>query len=160
MKVIDKTLMDSLTLRAKASERLRAHHNLHESLDEDIHRLAIATEPGTYFQPHRHFSCDKWELFWLLRGSGLVLTFTRDGKVIDRYEIGGESDIKVLEIPADVFHCFLPLETGTIFMEVKRGPYMKPEGDDWGFWAPSEGDAEVPAFIEKLKMALPGDQLG
>jgi cupin fold WbuC family metalloprotein len=158
MKVIDQALMDSLTQQAKDSERLRAHYNLHESLDEDIHRLLIATEPGTYFQPHRHFSCDKWELFTLLRGSGIVFTFNPEGVVTNRYEMGDDSVIKVLEIPAETLHCFLAIEEGTVFMEVKRGPYMKPSGDDWGSWAPAEGDKRVPAFMAQLKAAQPGDQ--
>ncbi|MBW7565061.1 WbuC family cupin fold metalloprotein [Chromobacterium subtsugae] len=33
--------------------RLRAHHNLHEQLEDGIQRLAIAMAPDTYVRPHR-----------------------------------------------------------------------------------------------------------
>ena len=60
-------------------------------------------------------------------------------------------------MPPEVYHCFVPLESGTVFMEVKPGPYVKPTGSDWGGWAPSEGDSGVQAYIEKLIHAQPGD---
>lgn len=157
MKLIDEALLDSLTLKARDSERLRSHYNLHESLEAPIHRLLIATEPGTYFQPHRHFECDKWELMILMRGSGLLLTFNAEGVVIDRYIIGKNCDIMSVEVQPEMYHCFVPLESGTIFMEVKAGPYVKPTGSDWGNWAPAEGDDGVQAYMEKLLHAQPGD---
>ena len=66
MKIIDAEKMAELTLLAQASPRKRSHFNLHESLEEGIHRLCIAAEPDTVIHPHRHR--DKWELLFVLKG--------------------------------------------------------------------------------------------
>ena len=44
---IDKKLLDEVSSRAKASERLRMNYNLHTSLDAKAQRLLNALEVGT-----------------------------------------------------------------------------------------------------------------
>ena len=38
-------------------------------------------EPATYVRPHRHPEAGKWELFTVLRGSLVALTFDDEGRV-------------------------------------------------------------------------------
>ena len=45
MKVIDKNLLDEVSVQAKESPRLRMNYNFHQSLDEKCHRLGD-TERG------------------------------------------------------------------------------------------------------------------
>jgi len=47
MKIIDTTLLDSVSSEAKASPRLRMNYNFHQSLDDKCHRFLNAVEPGT-----------------------------------------------------------------------------------------------------------------
>ena len=51
MKTIDKILLDSITLQAKETTRLRKNFNFHTSYSEPINRMLNAMEPGTYIQP-------------------------------------------------------------------------------------------------------------
>ncbi|MFA7232162.1 MAG: WbuC family cupin fold metalloprotein [Victivallaceae bacterium] len=157
MKIVSKELLADLTTKARESVRKRAHHNLHESLDEDIHRLCIAAEPGSYIRPHRHFSNNKWELFIILKGKVAILTFDANGAVLDRIEmVAGDAPCAV-EYSSDAWHTFVALESGTVAMEVKRGPYQAPTADDWAGWAPAEGEVNVPEFEQWFCRAQPGE---
>ena len=148
MKVLTDELLDQMSGEAKASPRLRTHHNLHDSLDELTHRLAIAIEPGSYIRPHRHKHGNKFELFLLLRGSGDVLVFDDSGNISARHKLGGSENVKVVELAPEEWHCFISRESGTVALEVKPGPYFKPPEEDFAAWAPKEGDPETTSFLQ------------
>ena len=159
MKTIGEELLAGLVSKAESLPRKRAHHNLHESLDEDIHRLCIAAAPGSYIRPHRHAQRGKWELLVALSGSVSVLTFLPDGTVKDRVELAPDGDVRALELEDNLLHCFLANGAGAAVLEVKRGPYVPTPEPDFAPWAPPEGDAAVPAFMACLRTANPGDNV-
>lgn len=158
MQTVDQKFMDNLSEKAMMSERKRAHFNLHKSLDEDIHRLCMAAEPGTYIRPHRHFACDKWELFIILRGKIVVLIFAEDGTVLKRVEMTAGGDNCAIEIPADSWHAFTSLQSGSVVMEVKHGPYEPPVAGDWMAGTPAEGETGAKEFQKWYETAQAGDK--
>ena len=81
MKVIDKSLLDSVSSEAKSSARLRMNYNFHQSLEDKCHRFLNAVEPGTEVPIHRHPTKD--ETFVMLRGKARVSTYDDEGNVID-----------------------------------------------------------------------------
>lgn len=158
MKFIDESLLDSLSEKAAASPRKRTHHNLHSTLEDPIHRLFIAAEPGTYIRPHRHLTPPKWELFSIIRGSMILFEFDAEGKVLQRRIMkAGQTPCVVESQPAD-WHGFLVLEPGTIGMEVKPGPYMAPPPADVAPWAPAEGEDGTAELLQWLATAEVGEQ--
>jgi cupin fold WbuC family metalloprotein len=66
MEIIDKNLLDEVSLQAKASPRFRKNYNFHQSLDDLYHRMLNALEPGTEVPVHHH--PDKDETFVILLG--------------------------------------------------------------------------------------------
>ena len=90
MKIIDERLLREMARRASLSPRQRAHHNLHQELDDTIQRLCIHARRESYVRPHRHPQPGRWELFSALRGSAAVLTFDEKGTVVERIEIDRE----------------------------------------------------------------------
>ena len=58
------TLCDLIT-KAAHSPRLRQNLNIHPAPEDDVQRLAIAMEPGTYVRIHRH--PHTWEMLTALR---------------------------------------------------------------------------------------------
>ena len=72
MKLIDKQLLDKVSVDAKKSDRLRKNYNFHQSLEDKCHRFLNAVEPGTKVEIHRHPTKD--ESFVLLRGRVRVNT--------------------------------------------------------------------------------------
>jgi len=121
MEIIDKTLLDSVTVEAKESPRLRKNYNFHQSLDEKCHRFLNAVEPGTVVEIHRHPAKD--ETFVLLRGRVIVKTYGDDGSVIDSVELCPEEGKYGVNIPKGVWHNLECIESGSVFFECKEGPY-------------------------------------
>lgn len=157
MKVITEELLDELTAKAALSERKRVHYNFHSSMEDPIHRLLIAPEPGTYIRPHRHLNPPKWELFGILRGRMIVFEFDKNGVIIQRIELKADSNPCFLESVPETWHGFTVMEHGTIGMEVKPGPYVKPGADDMAAWAPAEGEPRAAELEQWLKTAQVGD---
>jgi len=157
MKLFDIAFLDELTAKAKASPRLRSNHNVHPELSDPVQRLFIAIEPGSYVQPHRHPELQKWELFMVVRGRLAVFLFDDQGKVLHREELVAGGPLHGLEVPANSWHCVLALESGSVFFEVKQGPYTPLSDKGFAPWAPKEGDAGVAEFQQWLVQAQPGD---
>ena len=81
----------------------------------------------------------------LLRGSGRLLSFSEDGRVLSRLEMNKTSPIA--QIPIGVWHGFAALEQDTLAMEVKPGPYRS---NEFAEWAPAEGSSDVPAYLRRV----------
>jgi cupin fold WbuC family metalloprotein len=157
MKQIDDALLDSLTRKAKDSPRKRAHHNLHPDLGDPIQRLCVAIEPGTYIRPHRHASPDTFEVFMLLRGSAVFLSFDDDGMVNERSVLKAGGPVMAVEIPSKTWHAMASLEGGTVFFEIKQGPYVQPSQHNVASWSPAEGEQFAPKFEAWYRTAKAGD---
>lgn len=119
--LIDNTLLDSITLQAKESPRLRMNYNLHESLDSRAQRLFNALEPGTMLPAHRH--PDTAETYVLLRGKLKVLFYNDKKEVTDEYSLDPLEGNYGVHIPKGQWHTLEVLESGTVIFEVKDGPY-------------------------------------
>ena len=159
MKLIDDRLLDDLTAKASASPRKRAHHNLHPVLEDPVQRLCVAIEPGTYIRPHRHADPATWEVFLMVRGSAVFLAFDDAGTVRERSKINAVGPVRGLEIPPGEWHAIASLETGSIFLEVKQGPYAAPvAGISAADWAPAEGDPTCSSFEAWYRTAKVGDR--
>jgi len=125
--IIDKTLLDEVSERAKSSERLRMNYNLHDSLDAKAQRLLNALEPGTILPIHRHRHTA--ETYLLLRGRIDVVFYNDVGGVTERYELNPEEKRYGVHIPKGQWHTIEVRESSVIF-EVKDGPYTPIEPED------------------------------
>lgn len=125
MKIIDEKLLNEVSALAKESPRLRMNYNFHQSLDEKCHRFLNAVEPGTVVDVHRHPSRD--ETFVLLRGKVRVSTFKDDGSLIESVVLCGEDGRYGVDIPKGVWHTLESLESGSVVLECKEGPFVPHE---------------------------------
>lgn len=149
MKLITEELLDSVTAQAQANSRLRMNYNFHTSMDEPVHRMLNALEPGTYLPPHRH--TDKEETYLLLRGKMWVFFYDESGKVTEKVLLDPLKGNYGLEIPAGTWHSIVVLETGTVIFEIKKGPYYPLPSEDLASWAPAPSDVKgAEAFMNKL----------
>jgi cupin fold WbuC family metalloprotein len=157
MKQIDNALLDSLIVKAKESPRKRAHRNLHPRLEDPVQRLCVAIEPGTYIRPHRHAEPETCEVFLILRGSATLLFFHDSGTVTEKVVLSASGPVFAAEIPENTWHSIVSLESGTVFFEVKQGPYAQPKEKNTAGWAPEEGDPAVARIVEWYRSARIGD---
>ncbi|WP_073346149.1 WbuC family cupin fold metalloprotein [Bacteroides congonensis] len=122
MKVIDKRLLDNVTVEAKESPRLRMNYNLHDSLDAKAQRLLNALEPGTELPIHRHTQTA--ETYIIIRGRMNVLFYSDKKQLVEKQELDPLKEKYGVHIPAGQWHTLEVLESGTIIFEVKDGPYV------------------------------------
>ncbi len=157
VKQIDNKILDDLSAQAAASPRKRANYNLHPGLEDPVQRLCIAIEPGTYVRPHRHADPATGEVFLMLRGSAVVLLFDDTGRVTERVQLTAGGSVLAVEIPPKAWHAIASLESGTVFFEVKQGPYSAPKAGNVAAWAPEEGKPEAAMFEAWYRKAEAGD---
>ncbi len=122
MKLIDKSLLDTVTSGAKESNRLRMNYNFHDSLDAPCQRLLNALEPETIVPIHRHQHTS--ETYILLRGKLRMMFYNDQKEVIEETILSSESANYGIHIPAGVWHAMEVLASGTVIFETKDGPYL------------------------------------
>ena len=106
--IIDQHILDELTARAKESPR-----------------LLNAIEPGTVLPIHRHRTTS--ETVVCLRGHFVEYFYDGEGRQTDAIDMvpGGT----LINIPIGQWHTVEVLESGTVILECKDGPYV-PIGEE------------------------------
>lgn len=124
--IIDLKILDSLTAAAKASPRLRMNLDLRNSPEDGSQRMLNAIEPGTVMPIHRHRSSS--ETVVCVRGHFEEYLYDDSGALVETVDMvpGGN----VLNVPAMQWHSLKSLESGTVLLECKDGPWAPlVEGD-------------------------------
>ena len=124
--VITKETLDELTEKAKESPRLRCNLDLRNSADDQSQRMLNALEPGTVMPIHRHK--DTSETCVCIRGHFEEYFYDDNGNLTDTIDMvsGGV----VLNIEKGQWHSLKCLESGTVLLEAKDGPYHPLEEDE------------------------------
>lgn len=156
MLVLSQNLLDELAAKAAAAPRGRAHHTVHASNDDLVQRFFVAATRNSYFRPHRHHT--KSELAIVLRGSFDVLTFDDAGVVLARWAVGEGESAFAWETPRATWHALLARVEGSVFAEVKEGPYDPATAVEFAAWAPVEGEPAAAACREWIRSARPGER--
>jgi len=151
MRLITDELLDSVIQEAKASPRKRKNFNFHPTDDSRCHRLLNALEPGTYIRPHRHLDPEKEELMVLLRGKMGMVYLDDGGNVTETALLAAGSATFGIDIPAGTYHSLVCLESGTVFLEAKAGPYRPFTPEETAPWAPAELDPVAASYLSGLE---------
>lgn len=119
---ITQAILDGLTEQAKASPRLRMNLDLRNSPEDGSQRMLNAIEPGSLLPIHRHRKSS--ETVVCLRGR-LVEEFYDDLEMIctESIELSPNGPVVALNIPIGQWHTARALESGTVILEMKDGPY-------------------------------------
>lgn len=149
--LIGTALLAEVSSEAAASPRRRKNRNFHPTNDFPCHRLLNAVEPGSYVAPHRHLDPGKDETMIVLRGRLGLVIFDETGAVKQTVVLAPGAEHLGVDIPHGRWHSVLALESGTVFFEAKAGPYAPITAEERASWAPVEGDAAAPAYLEKLQ---------
>lgn len=124
--IITKDILDELTKKAKASERLRVNLDLRNGPDDLSQRMLNALELGTVMPIHRHK--DTSETCVCIRGHFEEYLYDSGGRLTETVDMrpGGI----VLNIEAGQWHSLRCLESGTILLEAKDGAYRPLDEDE------------------------------
>lgn len=117
--VVDKKILDDLTLQAKSSPRLRMNYDLRNSSEDKSQRMLNALEPGIVMPIHRHKGSS--ETCICIRGHFEEYFYDEKGNLTDTIDMipGGV----VLNIEKGQWHSLKCLESGTVLFEAKDGAY-------------------------------------
>jgi len=124
---IDNSLLDTLSAQAKASSRLRMNYDLRNSENDQSQRMLNAIEPGSDIPIHRHQNSS--ETVVVVRGKIEEVFFDATGQVTDSIKLDPEGPCFAINVPKGQWHTLHSLESGTVILDVKDGPYepTKPE---------------------------------
>ena len=119
--VIDSVLLDKLTAEAQVSPRLRMNLDLRNSDADLSQRMLNAIEPGSVVPIHRHRRTS--ETVVVLRGRVVEEYYSSEGVVEAEFELVAGGSVCALNIPDGQWHTLRALESGTVILEMKDGPY-------------------------------------
>ena len=119
--IIDNKLLNEVSERANASDRLRMNLNFHETLDAKAQRLLNALQPGTILPIHRHQHTS--ETYVLLRGQIRVMFYNDLGNETESFLLNPLKGNYGVHIPKGQWHTLEVLENDSVLFEVKDGPY-------------------------------------
>lgn len=146
VRLLGNTLFASLAAAAAEAPRRRKNHNLHASPQDAVQRFFNAIEPGSYVRPHRHAQPHQEETLLVLQGRLGLLCFDDRGALTLQQVLSPGSENQGATIAPGHWHSAVALEPGTVFFEVKAGPYDPACAAEFADWAPAEGSAEAAAF--------------
>lgn len=125
---ITTNLLDELTVKAKASSRLRISYDLRNSTEDNSQRVLNAMEPGTIVDIHRHQNSS--ESAAVIRGKIKLNIYDNDGTVTESFVVSANSPLSFYVLPIGTWHNCEVIESGTIMFEAKDGKYAPATSDD------------------------------
>ncbi len=124
--VINKDILDKLTIQAKSNPRLRQAMDLRNSSEDGSQRMLNALEPGTVMPIHRHHASS--ETVIILRGRIRWMFYDEDGNETESILLDANGDIRMLNVERDRWHSLECIESAVLF-ECKNCAYA-PLADD------------------------------
>ena len=130
---ITQAILDKLTEQAKASPRLRMNLDLRNSAEDKSQRMLNAIEPGSPLPLHRHQKTS--ETVVCIRGRLVEEYYDELERICtEAIELSPNGPVVAVNIPAGQWHTIRALESGTVIMEVKDGPYEPIGPEDMLEW--------------------------
>lgn len=166
VQIIDAAVLDALTAQARISPRLRQHRNIHASYADPCQRLLNAIEPGSYLRPKRDVTVPRSKLLVALRGRFAFLRFDDHGnvkRIIPFAANDTDGAATAVDVPPACWCTTLSMETGSILLEVRPGPFDPAHLGDFAPWAPeadADGASDYLATLERsVRGRLAGEQI-
>ncbi len=128
--IVNSSILDDLTARAKASPWLRMNLDLRNSPEDQSQRMLNAIEPGTVMPIHRHLASS--ETVFCIRGHFEEYFYDENGNLTETIDMvpGGN----IVNVEAGRWHSLRSLESGTILFEAKDGKWEPLREEDILEW--------------------------
>lgn len=160
IKVFSATYLDDLVLQAVGAPRRRQHRNIHADYADPCQRVFNAIEPDSYLRPHRHGPAQGAETMIAVRGLLALVVFDDVGNIeqVQRFGAGphvSNPDVAYgTETPPGRWHTVVSLESGSVLLEIKAGPFDPSAPKFPAPWAPEEGTPESIAYLRELVVGI------
>ena len=124
----DKTILDELSQKAKASPRLRMNLDMRTTPEDQSQRMLNALEPGTVLPIHRHPKTT--EVVTILRGKAVQYLYDDNGNETGQVLLEAGGECAGMSIERVQWHRIECLETNTVIFEAHDGPYEPIQPED------------------------------
>nr|WP_195669460.1 WbuC family cupin fold metalloprotein [Bacteroides intestinalis] len=104
------------------------NYDLHDSFVDSVQRMFNVIELGSIIPIARHPYSN--ETLILLRGKLRVLIYNDQKEVIEDVALDKEIGNIDYHIPKMIWHCVESLESGTVLLETREGPYAPVDEKD------------------------------
>ena len=148
--LLSETLVGEAVRMSRTAPRRRMIAPLHRSLNDPVHRMLNAIQPGSYVRPHRHLDPPKPEAWIILQGRLLFVTFNDDGKIERHHVLAAQSEQFGVDLVPGRYHTIAALVPDTVIFEVKSGPYEAAADKSFAPWAPEEGTPQADIYLREL----------
>jgi len=126
--VVDKRILDELSVKAKENPRLRQALDLRNTPEDLSQRMLNALEPGTVMPIHRHHGSS--ETVVILRGKIRWISYDDNGVETERVVLDADGEPRMLNVEKDRWHSLECLTSGSVLYESKDGAYHSLEEDE------------------------------
>ncbi len=126
--IINQTILDELTAKAKVSPRLRMNMDLRNGSEDLSQRMLNAMEPGTVMPIHRHLASS--ETVVILRGKICRHFYDDSGKKEESVVLDAYGEPRCLNVEKGRWHSLECLESGSVLFESKDGAYAPLRPDE------------------------------
>ena len=96
--------------------------DLRNSDADSSQRMLNAIEPGSVVPVHRHQKSS--ETVVVLRGRAVEEYYSSEEEVVATYELTACGPVYALNISAGQWHTIRALDSGTVILEMKDGPFV------------------------------------
>jgi cupin fold WbuC family metalloprotein len=147
------TCPDNLINDSILNIRRRSHHNFHSSYKDDLQKILISLNFGSYIRPHRHLIDPKEELLISLSGDLAIVFFSNNGDVIDVQMLkpfNNTSQSFGIIIQPDQWHMAVSISPNSLILEIKLGPFQPDLAKEYAFWAPEENSFDSTIFLNDI----------
>ena len=154
VKIIDNDLIARLILKSRSSPRRRHNICLNTEKSDLIQRMAMALQPDSYIQAHKHENPDKRELFTIYQEELVIITYKENGDLLSKYHLTPKT-LRTIELRPRIYHSLIAIKPDTVVFEMKDGPWESVEKDKtFAPWMPSEDSPEAEEYFNTLKERL------
>tara|TARA_B100000989_G_C19530396_1_gene469365 strand:- start:1226 stop:1759 length:534 start_codon:yes stop_codon:yes gene_type:complete len=124
---------------------------IHTSIKDKIQQMILFHPKGSYIRPHK--SASNEESYMILNGEMDVILFDNIGKIKRKIELGDLKSKKIFffRMKKSLFRTMI-IKKDTIFLEVKKGPFVKNKSTIYADWSPKKNDRKkLKTFFLKIR---------
>ena len=146
---LDDKLMAQGIEESRQSPRGRIILPIHRQQEALVQRMLNFLQSGTYVQPHWHPRSFASETIFVMQGRIGFAVYDDGGNLLSTHDLKAGA---LIDIEPNIQHGLVCLESDTVILEIKRGPFDTEEDKVFASWAPSEDDGVAAAqFREELE---------
>jgi len=151
---VDKKWINRIKKLASRNKSKKFRTCIHYSKKNLVHEMIVVHTDETYVRPHQHNY--KSESIHVIEGKATVITFNKDGKILNFWKIGDQMSRLPFfyKMEKNILHSFIFHTKYFVFKETTKGPFKKRQ-TIFPIWAPNgKNKSEVFQYLNNLKKKL------